>query len=63
MNVNERLMQECVGECKANFPANAEWIKGHEKVTINGQSVLLRRCSLMCNYGGCITILVSGQPE
>lgn len=63
MDVNESLMEACVGECRAVFPAGTEWIKGHEKVTINGESVLLRRCSLMCNYGGCITILVSGQPE
>jgi len=63
MDVDESLMQMCVGECKAVFPAGTEWIKGHEKVTINGEPVLLRRCSLMCSYGGCITILVSGQPQ
>ena len=63
MNVDESLMQKCVGECLANFAGNPKWEKGHEKVTINGDPVLLRRCSLTCNYGGCITILVSGQPE
>ena len=63
MKVDESLMEQCVGECIANFPAGAQWIKGHEKVTINGEDVLLRRCSLMCNYGGCITLLLSGQPE
>ena len=63
MSVDESLMQQCVGECLSSFPGNAKWEKGHEKVTINGEPVLLRRCSLTCNYGGCITILVSGQPE
>jgi len=63
IEVTESLMEQCAGECLANFPAGAEWVKGHEKVTINGEAVLLRRCSIMCNYGGCITILVSGQPE
>lgn len=59
----EDLMTECVGECIAEFPTDAEWESGHEKVFINGEHVLLRRCQLMCNYGGCITILDSGQPE
>ena len=63
MSVDESLMQQCVGECLSSFPGNAKWEKGHEKVTNNGEPVLLRRCSLTCNYGGCITILVSGQPE
>lgn len=62
-DVDESLMKQCVGECSAQFPPGAQWIKGHEKVTINGEQVLLRRCSMMCSYGGCITILVSGQPE
>lgn len=62
-DVDESLMKNCVGECIAQFSAGAQWIKGHEKVTINGEPVLLRRCSMMCSYGGCITILVSGQPE
>jgi len=63
MSVDESLMQQCVGECLAGFSKNPKWEKGHEKVTVNGEPVLLRRCSLTCNYGGCITILVSGQPE
>ena len=63
MNVDESLMQQCVEECLAGFSENPKWEKGHEKVTVNGEPVLLRRCSLTCNYGGCITILVSGQPE
>jgi len=63
MSVDESLMQQCVGECLAGFSENPKWEKGHEKVTVNGEPVLLRRCSLTCNYGGCITILVSGQPE
>ena len=63
MNVDESLMQQCVGECLSSFAWDAKWEKGHEKVTVNGEPVLLRRCSLTCNFGGCITILVSGQPE
>lgn len=63
IEVDESLMQQCVGKCCAQFPAGTEWVWGHEKVTINGKPVLLRRCSLMCNYGGYITILLSGQPE
>lgn len=59
----ESLKRECIGECTACFPANAAWEKGHEKVTINGEQVLLRRCTMRCNYGGRITILLSGQPE
>lgn len=59
----ESLMKECIGECAACFPANAAWEKGHIKVTINGKPVLLRRCTMRCNYGGRITILLSGQPE
>ncbi|MFR8846610.1 MAG: PAAR-like protein [Waltera sp.] len=50
-------------ECKAQFPADGEWLEGHEKVFINGEPLLLRRCSIMCSYGGCVTILLSGQPE
>ncbi len=63
IEVTESLMEECMGECIACFPENAEWIRGHKKVFINGEAVLLRRCSLRCNYGGLITILLSGQPE
>ncbi len=57
------MRSDFMGECIAQFPGNEEWIEGHEKVFINGEPVLLRRCSIMCNYGGCVTILVSGQPE
>ena len=63
VNVDESLMQMCVGECRPEFPPNPEWKLGHKKVTVNGESVLLRRCSIMCNHGGCITILFSGQPD
>ena len=57
------MWSDFLGECTAEFPADGEWLEGHEKVFINGEPVLLRRCSIMCNYGGCVTILVSGQPE
>ncbi|MCM1561020.1 MAG: DUF4280 domain-containing protein [Butyrivibrio sp.] len=59
----QEMWSDFVGECIAEFPADGEWLEGHEKVFINGEPVLLRRCSIMCNYGGCVTILVSGQPE
>lgn len=59
----EEMSSDFVGECKAQFPVDGEWLEGHEKVFINGEPVLLRRCSIMCSYGGCVTILVSGQPE
>lgn len=59
----EEMWSDFLGECTAEFPADGEWLEGHEKVFINGEPVLLRRCSIMCNYGGCVTILLSGQPE
>lgn len=59
----KEMWSDFLGKCTAEFPADGEWLEGHEKVFINGEPVLLRRCSIMCNYGGCVTILVSGQPE
>lgn len=59
----QEMWSDFVGECNGGFPADGEWIEGHEKVFINGEPVLLRKCSIMCNYGGCVTILLSGQPE
>lgn len=63
VKVTDSLLAQCEGECIMEFPANAIWPDGHEKVTINGDAPLLRRCELMCKYGGLITILLSGQPE
>ncbi|MGN0403377.1 MAG: PAAR-like protein [Acetatifactor sp.] len=63
IEVSDSLMEQCMGECKACFPVHAEWRSGHKKVFINGEAVLLRRCSVRCNYGGEVTILLSGQPE
>ena len=49
------MSSDFVGECKAQFPADGEWLEGHEKVFINGEPlavaqmqyhVQLRR---MCN--------------
>ncbi len=57
------MRSDFVGECTAHFPPENEWLDGHEKVFINGEPVLLRRCDIMCSYGGCVTILLSGQPE
>lgn len=59
----DSLLAECIGECTACFPEFAAWENGHTKVTINGVPVLLRRCTMRCNWGGRITILLSGQPE
>lgn len=63
VEVSDSLLEQCVGECKECFPADAEWRRGHVKVFINGKPVLLRRCSARCIYGGLVTILLSGQPE
>lgn len=63
IQVTDSLLDQCIGECKACFDADARWESGHEKVYVNGEHVLLRRCSLTCNYGGQVTILLSGQPE
>ena len=63
IDVTDSLLEQCIGECKACFDTNARWESGHEKVYVNGEQVLLRRCSLTCNYGGQVTILLSGQPE
>lgn len=63
IEVSDSLLEQCVGECKECFPADAEWRFGHKKVFINGKPVLLRKCSVRCIYGGLVTILLSGQPE
>lgn len=63
VEVSDSLLEQCVGECKECFSADAEWRFGHKKVFINGEPVLLRRCSVRCIYGGLVTILLSGQPE
>lgn len=63
IKITESLLKECAGECIAQFPVGTVWQKEHPKVTINGDSPILRRCELTCIYGGHITILMSGQPE
>lgn len=63
IEVTDSLIEQCVGECITTFPPGLTWLKEHEKVTVNKVSPLLRRCELKCNYGGSITILLSGQPE
>lgn len=63
IEVTESLMEKCIGECKAEFPPNAKWMEGEENVFVNNEPVLMRKCSLTCNYGGQITILLSGQPD
>lgn len=59
----EDVVEQCVGECLAEFPPDAVWNFADDKVTINGEKVLLRRGYLMCNHGGRILILLCGQPE
>lgn len=63
VEVTDSLMEKCMGVCTPSFPEGAEWKRGHEKVFVNGEPVLMRRCTLRCDYGGQITILLSGQPE
>lgn len=63
VEVTDSLMEECMGECTPSFPEGTQWKRGHEKVFVNGEPVLMRRCTLRCDYGGQITILLSGQPE
>ena len=59
----DEVVKQCVGECLAEFPPDAAWNFADDKVTINGEKVLLRRCYMMCNHGGRILILLCGQPE
>lgn len=63
IEVTDSLLEQCEGECILEFAAGTEWTKGHEKVTINDDAPLLRRCELTCKYGGRIILLLSGQPE
>lgn len=63
IEVTDSLLEQCEGECIIEFAAGTEWTKGHEKVTINDEAPLLRRCELTCKYGGRIILLLSGQPE
>ena len=61
----EEMSSDFVGECKAQFPADGEWLEGHEKGFIMQYHVQLRR---MCNdlafgtagiggkrYGACLS--------
>lgn len=63
VEVTDSLLEQCMGECTKCFAPDAEWRRGHRKVFVNGEPVLLRRCSVRCVYGGEVTILLSGQPE
>ena len=61
--MSEDMISECMGQCIAEFVSDTGWMEGQEKVTINGEAPLLRRCELSCIYGGLVTILLSGQQE
>ena len=39
----EEMSSDFVGECKAQFPADGEWLEGHEKVFINGEMCIRDR--------------------
>ena len=63
IEVTDSLLEQCVGECILELVPGSSWSKGQEKVSINGEAPLLRRCELTCKYGGRIILLLSGQPE
>ena len=60
-DLEDEIVNQCIGECLLKFPAGALWEKGHEKVKIQEDALLVRRCELTCAYGGLVTILLSGQ--
>ena len=59
--LKDEVVNQCIGECLLKFPPGALWEKGHEKVKIQGDALLVRRCELTCAYGGLVTIVLSGQ--
>ena len=59
--LTDEIVNQCIGECLLKFPPGALWEKGHEKVKIQGDALLVRRCELTCAYGGLVTIVLSGQ--
>lgn len=59
--LKDEIVNQCIGECLLKFPPGVLWEKGHEKVKIQGDALLMRRCELTCAYGGLVTILLSGQ--
>ena len=59
--MKDEIVNQCIGECLLKFPPGALWEKGHEKVKIQEDALLVRRCELTCAYGGLVTILLSGQ--
>lgn len=59
--LEDEVVNQCIGECLLKFPPGALWEKGHEKVKIQEDALLVRRCELTCAYGGLVTIFLSGQ--
>ena len=57
----ESLAAYCAGKCTPIF--HSRWIDGKEDVLIDGEPVLIGKCTLCCAYGGTITIQSSGQME
>lgn len=62
-SVDESLIEICYGECTPILIPGVAWTREKEKVSLNGEAPLLRRCELHCLYGGTIILETSGQPE
>ncbi len=44
------------------IPATATpWITGHPTVLVGNMPILTSYCSLMCSFGGCISVVEPGQ--
>ena len=63
MNVDESLMQQCVGRVSFKLCNDVAKWRRHENVTVNGEPRVPAPVQPYMHFGGCITILVSGQPE
>lgn len=62
-SVDESLIEVCYGKCTPILIPGVAWTREKEKVSLNGEAPLLRRCELHCLYGGIIILETSGQPE
>ena len=62
-SVDESLIEMCYGKCTPILVPGVAWTREKEKVSLNGEPPLLRRCELHCLYGGTIILETSGQPE
>lgn len=62
-SVDESLIEICYGKCIPILISGVAWTREKERVSLNGEAPLLRRCELHCLYGGTIILETSGQPE